>query len=179
MNMNLPFKNGINMVLNMTTPGAKGDTGATGNSLESISLDEATGDVTVKIENSDAEVIGNINASQTAIYENTITAQETAEAKASEAGTFSDNASASASLAETHATSASGYSEQAGTYATNASNSEANAQAQSEYASGYATTATEQATIATNYANSIIYDIDGGNAQPNTQIILYGGNANG
>ena len=123
-----------------------------------------------------------------------------ATASASEASTYADKASASASLAETHATSASGYSEQAGTYATNASNSEANAQAQSEYASGYATqagtyatnasgyattateqatTATEQATIATNYANSIIYDIDGGNAQPNTQIILYGGNANG
>ena len=123
------------------------------------------------------------------------------------AGTYATNASNSATSADNSANSASasavlasnseanaqaqsgyasGYSETAGTYATNSLNSASEASDFATQASGYATTATtqattatEQATIATNYANSILYDIDGGNAQPNTQIILDGGNANG
>ena len=33
--------------------------------------------------------------------------------------------------------------------------------------------------VISDYLDSSVYDIDGGNAQPTTQIILDGGNANG
>ena len=83
------------------------------------------------------------------------TAAQTAETNAETAQAAAETARTGAQTAETNA----------GTYATNAGNS--------------ATAASGSATDAQGYANSILYDIDGGGAQDVGQIILDGGSANG
>ena len=86
---------------------------------------------------------------------NAATAAEAAQAASESARDSAISAKTDAQTAETNA----------GTYSTSAGNS--------------ATAAAGSATDAQGYANSILYDIDGGGAQDVGQIILDGGSANG
>lgn len=100
MNMNLVFSNGILMTLNMTTPGAKGE------SIESVSLNHDTGMLTVVLTNGTSVDVGNVETIVAAV-----------EAK--------NTAIAQAVIATNKATEAGGYATTAATKATDASNSAA------------------------------------------------------
>lgn len=78
MNMNLTFSNGINMVLNMTTPGAKGE------SISDVTLNPETGMLTVTLTNGVSKDVGNVETIVAAVEarDAAIVAKETAEAKA-------------------------------------------------------------------------------------------------
>lgn len=78
MNMNLTFSNGITMALNMTTPGAKGE------SIESVSLNHETGMLTVILTNGTSVDVGNVETIVAAVEarDAAIAAKEAAEAQA-------------------------------------------------------------------------------------------------
>ena len=107
------------------------------------------------------------------------TSETNAASSASAASTSASNASSSASAASTSATNASSSASAAASSASAASSSASAAVSAKTAAASSATAAANSATSAQNYANSILYDIDGGGAQDTTQIILDGGSANG
>lgn len=109
MNMNLVFSNGILMTLNMTTPGAKGE------SIESVSLNHDTGMLTVVLTNGTSVDVGNVETIVAAVEaKNTAIAQAViATNKATEAGGY-------ATTAATKATEAAGSASSAATSAANA-----------------------------------------------------------